>query len=90
MKISYDPKKRARTLTERGLDFESFAEVFDAVNLTYEDKRHDYGETRLITIGFMGGRMVVVVWTQRGAVNHIISMRRANEKEQKRYKIRLD
>ena len=72
-------------LAERGLDMARAAEVFDGPALTVEDDREDYGEVRLITIGFLDGRMVVIVWTQRGAARRIISLRKANEREQKSY-----
>ena len=90
-KLSYDPAKRAETLKERGLDFKSAAEVLQgSLQFTYEDDRFDYGETRWITVGYLSHRMVVIVWTQRGDAIHVISMRKANEKEQKKYKKRMD
>ena len=89
-KLSYDPAKRGKTLKERGLDFESFADVFRARNYTYEDEREDYEEPRFITIGYLHARMVVFVWTPRDTHYRIISMRKANDKEQKKYKARLD
>ena len=46
-------------------------------------------ETRLITIGFLGERMVVMVWTPRGDTAHVISMRKANDREQKAYASRF-
>ena len=49
------------------------------------DDRFDYGEPRFITVGLLGARMVVVVWTPRGADRHVISTRKANEREQRRY-----
>lgn len=61
------------------------AEIFGGATLTVEDDREDYGETRLITIGFLDSRMVVMVWTQRGAGRRIISLRKANEREHKAY-----
>ena len=90
MKVSYDPAKRDETLKKRGLDFNAFEEVFNGTQFTFEDERHDYGETRWITVGYLGRRMVIVVWTQRLEKYHVISMRKANEKEQKKYKIRMD
>jgi uncharacterized DUF497 family protein len=60
-------------------------EIFDGATLTVEDDRQDYGETRQITIGFLDARMVVMVWTQRGTVCRIISLRKANEREQRAY-----
>jgi uncharacterized DUF497 family protein len=89
MDIEYLPTKRDATLAERGLDMARAAEIFGGPTLTVEDDREDYGEIRLITIGFMDGRMVVTVWTQRGAARRIISLRKANEREQKTYSDRF-
>ena len=89
MKIEYPPTKREATLAERGLDMARAAEIFSGATLTVEDDREDYGETRLITIGFLDSRMVVVVWTQRGVARRIISLRKANEREQKAYASRF-
>lgn len=85
MEITYDPEKQARTLAERGLDFEDAAQVFAGTTLTHEDDRQDYGETRYQTIGLLNGRLVMVVWTERGSTRHVISMRRCNDREQKKY-----
>ncbi len=85
MPITFDRLKRDKTLRERGLDFADAAKVFAAPHFTAEDDRLDYGETRNITAGFLGERMVVIVWTQRGEHRHIISMRKANARERRRY-----
>jgi uncharacterized DUF497 family protein len=53
------------------------------------DVRQEYGESRLITVGWLKERMVVLVWTPRGAARRIISMRKANEREQNLYRHRL-
>lgn len=85
MKISYDPDKRAKTLAERGLDFEDSVAVFAGKTINYLDDRFDYGEPRWISAGLLDGRMVVLVWTPRGNVRHIISMRKANGREQEKH-----
>ena len=85
MEIEYSAAKRDATLTERGLDMARADNVFDGATLTVEDDRQDYGEVRQITIGFLDGRMAVMVWTQRGKARRIISLRKANEREQKAY-----
>jgi uncharacterized DUF497 family protein len=85
MAITYDPAKRDWTLRERGIDFNDAPEVFAGQNYRRRDDRHDYGETRFITVGFLRSRMVVMVWTQRGADRHVISMRKANEREKAGY-----
>lgn len=83
--ITFDPAKRDKTLEERGLDFADAQAVFDSLLIENPDERFDYGEERRITVGLIRDRMVVVVWTQRGEDRHIISMRKANDREQRRY-----
>ena len=90
MDISFDPAKRDRNLRERGLDFLDAAHVFDGPNYRFEDDRFDYGETRWVTIGYLRMRMVVVVWTPRGQARHVISMRKANDREKALYQKYLD
>jgi uncharacterized DUF497 family protein len=51
--------------------------------------RRNCGERRLQTVGFLAGRMVMVVWTPRGEARHVISMRKCNVKEQARYRQRF-
>ena len=64
-------------------------EVLSGVTLTLEDDRKDYGEPRFISIGYLDGRMVVLVWTPRNTDFRIISMRKANDREQALYSPRL-
>ena len=85
IKISFDPAKRDLTLRERGLFFEEAELVFAGPLYDKEDRRFDYGESRTVTFGYLRKRMVVIVWTQRGDTRHIISMRKANEREVETY-----
>ena len=85
MAITFDPAKRNWTLRERGLDFAQTGEVFAGPTVAFQDTRADYGEVRWVTVGFLRGRMVFVVWTPRGDVRHIISLRKCNDREQARY-----
>ena len=85
MKLSFDPAKPLATLTERGLDFLDAQQVFVGDRLEMVDDRFDCGEERLLTIGLLAGRMVVVIWTRRGDERRIISMRKANDREQALY-----
>jgi len=84
MKITFDPAKRDKTLADRGLNFEDAPKIFAGVTFDIEDTRKDYGETRMISFGYLEGRMVVVGYTSRDAGRHIFSMRKANEREQRR------
>ena len=83
--MEFDAAKRAATLQARGLDMARAGEVFAGATLTVEDDRRDYGEDRFITIGFLDGAMVVLVWTLREGAQRIISMRKANERERTLY-----
>jgi uncharacterized DUF497 family protein len=58
--------------------------------VTFVDKRFDYGEERLITLSLLAGRVVIIAHAPRGAdITRIISMRKANRREQKIYQERL-
>ena len=89
VKITFDPPKRQAALRERGLDFADAAIVFDGHTITVQDTRQDYGEDRFQTVGYLAGRMVMVVWTPRGQARHVISMRKCNDREQATYQKRL-
>lgn len=89
MKITFDQQKRDVTFETRGLAFEDAATVFNDRTLDQVDDRFNYGEERIITIGYLDSRMVVVVWTERGEARHVISMRKANEREKNRFAQRL-
>ena len=85
MLIEFDEKKRAASLVARNLDMVRADEVFAGTTLTVEDDRQEYGEDRYITIGFLDDAMVVLVWTPRGGVYRVISMRKASERERSLY-----
>lgn len=85
MALTFDPAKRNATLAERGLDFADADKVLDGLVFEFVDDRTDYGEERVSTVGLLDERMVVVIWTARGEDRHIISMRKANDREYRRY-----
>lgn len=90
MEIEFDQDKRDKTLQERGLDFARAVEVFAGVHLTGQDTRMDYVEDRFISVGWLDARLVVLVWTPRGEVRRIISMRKANDREKALYASHLE
>jgi uncharacterized protein len=85
MKITFDPAKRAATLQLRSLDFADASLVFAGLTMDVADSRQDYGEPRVQTIGYLAGRMVMVVWTPQGDPRRIVSMRYCNDRERKIY-----
>jgi uncharacterized DUF497 family protein len=82
---TWDETKRAANLAKHGVDFAA-AEGFDwETALTAVDDRRDYGEGRFISIGYIGPRLHVMVWTLRGDNTRIIGLRKANDREERRY-----
>ena len=90
MKITFDPAKRDWTLRERGMDFLDAPLVFGGLTLEHTDDRHDYGEVRMITVGYLRRRMVIVGWTARGDARHVFTMRKANDREKKKYSAQIE
>lgn len=89
MKITFDPAKRDLTLKFRGLDFARADEVFAGRTATVVDDRRDDSEIRFITAGHLDGRLVVMVWTQRGEARRVISMRHCHAKEEEIWRRRM-
>ena len=77
-------------LQRAGLIFEDAAEVFRGDTLDFPDARRDYGELRMLTVGHLHGRMVIVIRTPRGNARHVISMRKANAREKARFGKRFE
>ena len=90
MEICYDPAKRQKTLAERGLDFADALEVIENRLVTFEDTRFDYPEQRWTTFGNLKDRMVALVWSPTFDGIRVISLRKANEREQQKYSGRMD
>lgn len=85
MNIEFDPNKSARNFRERNLPFKR-AEAFDFESAVYcEDTRSDYPERRFIALGYLEGRLHVLVFSQVPGGIRVISFRKANKREVKRY-----
>lgn len=88
--FEWDPRKSARNLRERGIDFALAAHVFDDNYLEYDDERNDYGEDRYVVIGRVERAgiafVLFVVWTPRFPNQRIISARIAEPNEKEDYR----
>ena len=85
MAFVWDSKKSKSNQLKHGISFDDAFKVFDDFHITAIDHRKDYGEPRYCTMGFLGNtkRIVLVAHTQRNGKIRIISMRKANKREQK-------
>ncbi len=89
MKCEWDDAKNRKNIVKHGLSFEDANQVFSGPCVTFEDDRFAYGEERLITLGLLAGRLVVIAHSLRDEGTRIISMRKGNRREQKIYQKRL-
>ena len=82
----WDEAKRQANLTKHGIDFAE-VESLDWSTATHEaDARTDYGEARIVTTGYIGARLHILAWTPRNGGVRIISLRKANEREEKAWR----
>jgi len=89
MNVTFDPAKDAVNLAKHGFS------LLDAVGFEWEsavvwpDTRRDYGEPRMVALGYIGLRIMSVVFVDRPpeqpTERRIISLRKANTREVKRY-----
>jgi uncharacterized DUF497 family protein len=89
MRFEWNEAKSRINFTKHGLSFEDAELVFSGPCVTFVDDRFDYGEERLITLGKLAGRLVVIAHAPRDEGTRIISMRKGNRREQEIYKKRL-
>jgi uncharacterized protein len=88
MSFEFDPAKNAENRAKHRLSLSAAIDVFDGPFIEEVDDRSDYGETRFIATGpipAVGGRLFVVVYTWRNANRRLISFRKANEREVRKY-----
>ena len=86
MRWTWDPDKNRENLTNHGLSFETAMLVFnDPYYLTRED--HYEFEQRWQTFGTIGNAVIIVVhtWPERNQPGRIITARRADGYERRRY-----
>lgn len=89
MEFEWDEAKSEACFQARGFDFAHAARAFyDPKRLVETDARRDYGEDRLRLLGSIDGRLYVVVYTPKPHAVRIISARKANPREVKRYETR--
>ncbi len=83
MRIEWDEAERNRVLAERGLDLADAGQVFDGLHFDLVDD--DTAVGRVTTFGFLGERLVSIIWARRPDARRIHSMRYAHEREPRRF-----
>lgn len=86
MKFTWDEAKNRKNIQKHGLDFLDAKAVFDGPMLIEEDPCQTYNEKRMVGIGFLEGRVVLIVYSEPSSeIARIISMRKANDHEKNRF-----
>jgi uncharacterized DUF497 family protein len=85
MILEWNEAKRLANLRKHGIDFRDAGRVLAGITYTVVDDRQAYGEHRFHALGLLGSGVVVVIYTERGDVFRIISMRKARRHETQVY-----
>nr|WP_109842497.1 BrnT family toxin [Bordetella pseudohinzii] len=85
MVITFDPAKDSSNQRKHGVSLADAGafEWDDAV--VREDTRREYGERRMVALGYIGVRLYCAIYVDRGEERRIISLRKANSREVKHY-----
>lgn len=87
MLFDWDEGKARSNLAKHGISFDEATSVFDdPLFLTFADPEHSIQEQRFIIMGESAkGQLLIVSYTNRAAITHLISARPATRKERKAY-----
>jgi uncharacterized protein len=85
VEITFDPAKNERNIRDRRLSFERAGEFDLGSAVRVEDSRRDYGERRIIATGYLDERLHVLCFTEIDGGIRVISFRRANRREARKY-----
>lgn len=83
--FEWDEAKRQANIEKHYIDFADLEPIFSGPIIERVDTRQNYGEIRVILVGTLDNIVLVVVYTWRGSVRRIISARRANDRERRKY-----
>ena len=85
--FEWDPYKATANLSKHGVGFREAATVFrDPQARIVADPRHSLGELRLAILGHSArGRLLTVMFTERGTRIRLISARKATRRERTDY-----
>ena len=89
MNVTFDPAKDAANLAKHGVSLTEAAGFEWGSAVVWPDTRWDYGEARMVALGYIGLRIMALVFVDRPpekpTERRIISLRKANSREVKRY-----
>lgn len=85
MGFVWDEAKEAANLAKHALSLSLAERIDPATAIAVEDRRSAYGEPRFVIYANLDGRVHVVILSPRGGDVRVISLRKANRRETRRY-----
>ena len=85
MKFSFTEIKNLSNLQKHGISLENARLLDWNFIFVAEDTRKDFGEVRLIGYAPLAKRLYCIVYTERNEIIHVISLRKANAREVRKY-----
>ena len=83
--VEWDEAKRRANVEKHGVDFPLIADFDWQTAVVVEDQRRNYGERRYSATGLIGLRLHVAVFTPRDRGLRLISLRRANRRDERKW-----
>ena len=81
----WDDDKNKANIARHRVAFDEAEQFAWEGALVASDDRQDYRESRFVAVGYVGHRLHVLAFTERGDKVRVISLRKANKREVKRY-----
>lgn len=85
MHITFDPTKDAANVAKHGLSLTLAAQLEWDSAVVWLDERRAYGEARKCALALLGERLFFVAFVDRADGRRVISLRKANNREVRRY-----
>lgn len=81
MKVEFDPNKDALNRQKHGVSLAEAAYLEWETELAWVDERYHYDEVRISALVLRGIKLFFVVYTDRGDIRRVISLRKATKRE---------
>lgn len=85
MRYVYDPAKDRANQAKHTVSLALAEVLFAGPHVSVTDDRFEYGELREVAFGLINDRLFVCVYADREAERRVISLRKPNRREVKRY-----
>ena len=83
--FEWDERKAVANLAKHGVRFDAVYRFDWETAVEFEDDRFDYGELRMVAIGWIGDELHTVTYTWRGGNIRVINLRRSDRPEHRTY-----